>query len=96
MAMTQGRVDPKAIADGITSEELEADFRPHSMGDLMARLFGPEEFLAILMEANADESPGGMPHRFRGPYVSYGLDVLRREHLYRTIKHELENAPSES
>ena len=84
------KVADKAIADGISKQELEWLFKPLTLGELMCRLLGVEQFHWIIGKAATIDTPTAMPHRFRGPYIKYAFNCMDHEMLYQAIKQKLE------
>lgn len=77
----------------ITDKQFEEQYRPRSVGGLLCRLMGTEEFERKIAEALASTSPDALPLERRtdqdlvrnGPRVAAGL-IVDRERRYRQEK----------
>jgi len=81
----------KAIHE-ISEESIEFLFRPLDGMELLLRL----DFKGTKQKIHdwiADNSPNAMPHRFRPPYTSRLLGMIKREEFYRKMA-ALRAAPS--
>jgi len=83
----------KAIRE-MSWESIELLFRPLNGIELLLRL----DFEGAKQKIDdwiSDNSPGAMPHRFRPPYTSRLLKLIKREEFYREMTALRATSPSD-
>ena len=76
----------KAVNENLSMEELEYLFKPTTVGELMARLFGLKYYRNFIDEA-IDKCR--LPYGTAGTLIGYAYTVAEREELYLALKEAL-------